>query len=67
MAPFSYFGMCLTKQGSALLRYTINSFRMVVVWLLSLIFRWEKFHLIQLVGYILLTWGIYQFNRREPE
>lgn len=46
MAPFCYFGMSLTKQGSALLRCMINTMRMVVVWLLSLVFQWEKFHLI---------------------
>lgn len=40
---------------------------MVVVWLFSLIFQWEKFRLIQFVGYILLIFGIYQFNRNEPE
>lgn len=66
IAPFCYFGMLLTKQGSALLRCLINTSRMVVVWLLSLAFEWEQFRLLQLAGYLLLTFGIYQFSRKDP-
>jgi multidrug transporter EmrE-like cation transporter len=38
---------------------------MVVVWAISLLFYWERFHLPQLMGYALLTWGIYQFNHAD--
>jgi hypothetical protein len=65
IAPFNYFGISLTQQESALQRCMICTSRMIVVWVISLAFEWEQFHLPQLVGYVLLTWGIYQFNREE--
>lgn len=66
IGPFNYFGISLTKQESALQRCMICTSRMIVVWVFSLLFNWEKFHLLQLAGYMLLTWGIYQFNQQEP-
>ena len=65
IAPFNYFGISLTKQGSALQRCIICTARMVVVWSVSLLFGWEQFSYLQLVGYLLLTWAIFQFN--EPD
>lgn len=65
IAPFNYFGISLTKQESALQRCMICTSRMIVVWLISLLFEWEHFHLPQLLGYALMTWGIYQFNHAD--
>ena len=40
IGPFNYFGLTLTKQGSALKRSIICTARVVVVWSLSLLFGW---------------------------
>ena len=65
IAPFNYFSISLTKQESALQRCMICTSRMVVVWAISLLLDWERLHLTQLLGYALLSWGIYQFNHAD--
>ena len=65
IGPFNYFGISLTKQESALQRCMICTARMIVVWSVSLLFGWEKFRLLQLIGYLVLTYSIFQFNKQE--
>jgi hypothetical protein len=67
IGPFNYFGMSLTKQGSALQRCIICTSRMIAVWSVSLLFGWEQFRLLQLLGYLVLTYAIYQFSQPEPQ
>jgi hypothetical protein len=40
IGPFNYFGISLTKDGSALQRCIICTSRMIVVWGASLLFGW---------------------------
>lgn len=65
IAPFNYFGLLITKDTSALQRCLVCTSRMVVVWIVSLTFSWEKFSILQLIGYLGLTYGIYVFNQLE--
>lgn len=65
IGPFNYFGISLTKQESALQRCMICTSRMIVVWSVSLLFGWERFRLLQLIGYVILTYSIFQFNKPE--
>lgn len=62
IGPFNYFGLMITKSTSALQRCMVCTSRMIVVWMISLIFGWENFSIIQLTGYFLLTYSIYKFN-----
>ena len=41
IGPFNYYGLSLTKEGSALHRCIICTSRMIVVWSISLLFGWE--------------------------
>lgn len=66
IGPFNYFGISLTKEGSALQRCIICTSRMIVVWTISLFFGWEEFRLLQLFGYAVLTYCIFKFNQQEP-
>jgi uncharacterized membrane protein len=38
---------------------------MVVVWIVSLLAGWEDFSFLQLIGYIILTIAIHQFNHGD--
>jgi hypothetical protein len=67
IGPFNYFGMSITKEASALHRCLVCTFRMVVVWFMSLVSGWEKFSVVQLIGYIVLTIAIYQFNQNDGD
>jgi hypothetical protein len=40
IGPFNYFGMNITKEASALHRCLVCTFRMVVVWIISLLAGW---------------------------
>lgn len=40
IGPFNYFGLMITKDTSALQRCLVCTSRMVVVWIISLIFNW---------------------------
>ncbi len=63
IGPFNYFGMSITKEVSALYRCLVCTFRMVVVWVVSLALGWEDFSYVQLFGYVTLTVAIYFFNQ----
>ena len=65
IGPFNYFGLMITKTTSALQRCLVCTSRMIVVWIISLIFNCENFSFMQLFGYLLLTYAIFQFNKVE--
>ena len=35
------------------------------MWSISLLFGWEEFRFMQLIGYAILTFSIYKFNEEE--
>ena len=67
IGPFNYFGMSITKEASALHRCLMCTFRMVAVWIVSLLAGWESFSFTELLGYIILTYAIYQFNNSDND
>jgi len=57
IGPFNYYGTNLTKHSSAMHRCLIDASRMLVVWLLSIVSKWEQFKLQQAIGYFFVLVG----------
>lgn len=62
IAFFNYFGISVTKQLSATHRTTIDATRVFLVWIFSLIVKWEHFEWLQLLGFVVLLFGTALFN-----
>lgn len=62
VAVSGYFGNCITKLVSGMARTTTNTIRTVVVWAVCLILDWEKFILMQLIGYSIAVYGVLLYN-----
>ena len=52
----------VTKYASATSRATIQSLRSLGIWIISLILGWEDFIWIQILGFLLLTFGVILYN-----
>jgi len=59
---FNYFGISVTQNLSAAHRMVLDSVRTLVVWAFSVCIGWEKFHWLQLIGFIILTIGTAVYN-----
>jgi len=57
IGPFNYYGTNLTKYSSAMHRCLIDASRMLVVWLISIICKWEQFKVQQAIGYTFVMIG----------
>jgi len=57
IGPFNYFGTNLTKYSSAMHRCLIDASRMLVVWLISIVSKWEQFKIQQAIGYTFVLFG----------
>lgn len=62
IAFFNVFGIAITKVLSASHRMVLDSVRTCVVWLFALIVAWETFHIVQLVGFVIMLFGIATYN-----
>jgi len=62
IAFFNFFGISVTKQLSATHRTTIDATRVFLVWIVSLIMKWEQFSVLQLGGFVILLLGTAVFN-----
>jgi len=62
IAFFNYFGISVTKHLSATHRTTIDATRVFLVWIVSLILKWERFQYLQLIGFVVLLAGTSIFN-----
>lgn len=62
IAFLNYFGISVTKYLSATHRTTIDATRVILVWLVSLLVKWETFQWLQLVGFLILLCGTSIFN-----
>jgi len=60
-AFFNYFGACITKENGALIRSILDQCRMVTVWFVSIQIGWETFEKWQLVGFIVMTQGMFMY------
>ncbi|CAG8525813.1 487_t:CDS:2 [Paraglomus occultum] len=62
IAFFNFFGLAVTRTVSATARSTIDTSRIVFVWMVSLLLGWEIFSWLQVLGFIVLVTGTFIFN-----
>jgi hypothetical protein len=62
IAFFNFFGVSVTKHGSAAMRMVLDSLRTMVIWAFSLGLKWEKFCYMQIVGFVILLSGTMVYN-----
>ena len=58
IAVFNFAGLTVTITWNATTRMVLDNARTVSIWIVSLIFKWEKAQPLQPIGYILLLMGI---------
>uniref|UniRef100_A0A182NSN4 MMS19 nucleotide excision repair protein n=1 Tax=Anopheles dirus TaxID=7168 RepID=A0A182NSN4_9DIPT len=58
IAFFNFAGISVTKEISATTRMVLDSVRTLVVWVVSLLLVWQKFHYLQLIGFAGLLFGL---------
>ncbi|KAJ1645091.1 hypothetical protein J3B02_000288 [Coemansia erecta] len=63
IAFFNYFGLSVTRYLSATSRATIDTCRTLFIWMTSLALGWESFSWIQVVGFVILVYGTFIYNR----
>ncbi|KAJ1822954.1 hypothetical protein LPJ56_000462 [Coemansia sp. RSA 2599] len=63
IAFFNYFGLSVTRYLSATSRATIDTCRTLFIWMSSLALGWESFSWIQVVGFVILVYGTFVYNR----
>lgn len=59
---FNFSGLSVTKEISATTRMILSSICTIVIWGFSLIFQWQSFHYLQLVGFTVLVLGMCFYN-----
>ncbi|KAG6794651.1 solute carrier family 35 member F6 [Apis mellifera caucasica] len=62
IAFFNFAGISVTKEISATTRMILDSIRTVIIWIISLAFRWQAFHYLQLIGFTILLIGMCSYN-----
>ncbi|GFU00295.1 solute carrier family 35 member F6 [Nephila pilipes] len=62
IAFFNFAGLSVTKEMSATTRMILDSVRTFTVWIFSLIVKWQEFHWLQIVGFIILLCGMCLYN-----
>ena len=59
---FNFSGISVTKEMSATTRTVLDSIRTFVIWGFSLAIGWQSFSAIQLLGFIVLMFGMFLYN-----
>lgn len=62
IAFFNFAGISVTKEISATTRMILDSIRTIVIWIFSLLYGWQVFHYLQLIGFTLLLIGMCCYN-----
>ncbi|XP_022906156.1 solute carrier family 35 member F6 [Onthophagus taurus] len=62
IAFFNFAGISVTKEMSATHRMVLDSVRTIVIWMISLFLFHQKFHWLQLVGFVSLLIGMFIYN-----
>ncbi|KAJ8921116.1 hypothetical protein NQ315_013586 [Exocentrus adspersus] len=62
IAFFNFAGISVTKELSATTRMVLDSVRTIFIWIFSLAFLGQKFHWLQLIGFIFLLVGMCLYN-----
>ncbi len=58
----NFAAISVTKEMSATTRVVLGNLRTIVVWAISLALQWQKFHVVQLLGFAFLISGLYYFS-----
>src|SRR5690606_766325 len=59
---FNFFGISVTRSISATSRSIIDTCRTLFIWMISLALGWEKFKVLQVLGFAMLVYGTFLFN-----
>jgi hypothetical protein len=59
---FNATGVAVTKYASAAQRSTVDTCRTLLIWVISLMLKWEKFYWQELIGFLLLVCGTLVYN-----
>ncbi|XP_069573228.1 solute carrier family 35 member F6 [Brachyistius frenatus] len=62
IAFFNFAGISVTKEISATTRMVLDSLRTLVIWVVSLALDWERFHGLQVLGFLVLLLGTAIYN-----
>lgn len=62
IAFFNFAGISVTKEISATTRMVLDSVRTMIIWMVSLLIGWQKFHIIQVYGFLFLLSGMCIYN-----
>ncbi|XP_061741743.1 solute carrier family 35 member F6 [Nerophis ophidion] len=62
IAFFNFAGISVTKEISATTRMVLDSLRTLVIWAVSLALGWERFHGLQVLGFLVLLTGTALYN-----
>ena len=62
IAFFNFAGISVTKEMSATTRMVLDSARTIIIWGFSIIFNWQKFQALQLLGFAFLISGMFVYN-----
>lgn len=62
IAFFNYAGISVTKEISATTRMVLDSVRTMVIWMVSLGIGWQSFKYLQLIGFVVLLFGMCLYN-----
>ncbi|KAJ1899274.1 hypothetical protein GGI13_004371 [Coemansia sp. RSA 455] len=63
IAMFNFFGLSVTRYLSATSRATIDTCRTLFIWMSSIALGWETFSWIQVIGFVVLVYGTFIYNR----
>jgi len=61
IAFFNFAGVSVTKELSSTTRMVLDNARTIVIWAVSLAVKWEIFHPLPILGFILLVAGMLDF------
>lgn len=57
IAFFNFAGISVTKELSATTRMVLDNGRTIIIWAVTLAIGWQTFHVLQIVGFLLLVIG----------
>lgn len=66
IAFFNFAGISVTKEMSATTRMVLDSVRILFIYLFSLCVKWQEFHELQILGFVLLIIGMAVYNDLLP-
>lgn len=67
IAFFNFAGISMTKEMSATTRMVLDSVRTLVIWTVTLGLGWQVFHVVQLLGFVILMFGACVYNKLLPQ